>query len=121
MSALKLLEMRSQRDVVLSIYCGFFLVITNFLFSQAIPLGIYMWACVWISWRRFVGFNPRGTPAPMSNACVRRRAAGAGAAADGAFFIPLPRAHGSAVGAAARLGAALSGLSDTMTPATSPT
>src|SRR5207237_3608152 len=34
MAALKLLEMRSQRDVVLSIYLGFFLVITNFLFSQ---------------------------------------------------------------------------------------
>ncbi|HEX6635936.1 MAG TPA: transglutaminaseTgpA domain-containing protein, partial [Usitatibacter sp.] len=32
MAALKLLEMRTQREVALAIYLGFFLVLTNFLF-----------------------------------------------------------------------------------------
>ena len=44
MAALKLLEMRTQREVALAIYLGFFLVLTNFLFSQSIPLGLYMLA-----------------------------------------------------------------------------
>ena len=60
MAALKLLEMRTQREVVLSIYLGLFLVMTNFLFSQSIPLGIYMLACVWIFIATLVGFNRIG-------------------------------------------------------------
>ena len=38
MSALKLLEMRTQREVTLSIYLGFFLVLTSFLFSQSMQM-----------------------------------------------------------------------------------
>src|SRR6188768_2290688 len=45
MSCLKLLEMRTQREVTLAIYLGFFLVLTSFLFSQSIPLGLYMLVC----------------------------------------------------------------------------
>ena len=63
MSALKLLEMRTQREVVLAIYLGFFLVMTNFLFSQTIPLGLYMLACVWIFIATLVGFNRVGRAA----------------------------------------------------------
>ena len=33
---------------------------TNFLFSQSIPLGIYMLACVWIFVATLVGFNRVG-------------------------------------------------------------
>src|SRR6185437_10700450 len=60
MSALKLLEMRTQREVALSIYLGFFLVLTNFLFSQTIPLGLYLLACVWIFTGTLIGFNRMG-------------------------------------------------------------
>ena len=74
MAALKLLEMRNQRDVVLSIYLGFFLVMTNFLFSQTIPLGIYMLACVWIFVATLVGFNRVGRSPTLSE---RLRPAGA--------------------------------------------
>lgn len=48
MLGLKLLEMRSLRDAMLLIFLGYFLVITNFLYSQTILTGIYMLACVWI-------------------------------------------------------------------------
>jgi transglutaminase-like putative cysteine protease len=48
MLGLKLLEMRSLRDAMLLIFLGYFLVITNFLYSQTIPSGLYMLACVWI-------------------------------------------------------------------------
>ncbi len=117
MSALKLLEMRTQREVVLSIYLGFFLVLTNFLFSQSIPLGLYMLACVWIFIATLVGFNRVGKPPTLME---RLRPAGMllvqALPLMAAFFILFPRVQGPlwALPQDARSGA--SGLSDTMTP-----
>jgi protein-glutamine gamma-glutamyltransferase len=119
MAALKLLEMRSQRDVVLSIYLGFFLVVTNFLFSQTIPLGIYMLACVWIFVATLVGFNHQGrTP----TASERLRPAGAllvqALPLMVAFFILFPRNQGPLWALPQDARSAQSGLSDSMTPGT---
>jgi hypothetical protein len=61
MAALKVLEMRTQREVTLAIYLGFFLVLTSFLFSQSIPLGVYMLVCVWIFIATLIGFNRIGS------------------------------------------------------------
>ena len=46
MMALKLLEMNTQRDRLLVIFLAYFLVITNFFYSQSIPLAIYMFVLV---------------------------------------------------------------------------
>ena len=116
MAALKLLEMRTQREVVLSIYLGFFLVMTNFLFSQAIPLGIYMLACVWIFVAALVGFNRVGrTPTLVE----RLRPAGMllvqALPLMAAFFLLFPR--GGPLWALPRdVGAGRTGLSDSMSP-----
>ena len=123
MAALKLLEMRTQREVTLSIYLGFFLVLTNFLFSQTIPLGLYMLVCVWIFIATMVGFNRIGsTPTLARAAAPGGGAAAAGAAADGGVLHPLSARHGPALGAAAghALGA-LGALGDDDARATSPT
>ena len=48
MLALKLLEGRSQRDGVLLATLGFFLLVTNFLYSQTILTGLYMLGCAWL-------------------------------------------------------------------------
>ena len=117
MAALKLLEGRDQRDVVLSIYLGFFLVLTNFLFSQAIPLGIYMLACVWIFIATLVGFNRVGRAPSLGE---RLRPAGAllvqALPLMVAFFILFPRTQGPlwALPQDTRSGA--TGLSETMSP-----
>jgi transglutaminase-like putative cysteine protease len=117
MAALKLLEMRSQRDVVLSIYLGFFLVMTNFLFSQTIPLGIYMLACVWIFVGTLVGFNRVGR-APT----LRERLRPAGALLIQAlplmvaFFILFPRSTGPLWALPQDSRSAQTGLSETMSP-----
>lgn len=117
MAALKLLEMRSQRDVTLSIYLGFFLVVTNFLFSQTIPLGIYMLACVWIFVATLVGFNHHGR-APT----VKERLWPAGALLVQAlplmvaFFILFPRAQGPLWALPHDSRSGQTGLSDSMTP-----
>ena len=117
MAALKLLEMRNQRDVILCIYLGFFLVLTNFLFSQTIPLGIYMIACVWIFIGTLVGFNRVGRPATVGER-LRPSAALLLQALPlmVAFFILFPRTTGPLWALPTDSRSGLSGLSDSMTP-----
>lgn len=63
MLCLKLMEMRSRRDALLTVFLGFFLVFTNFLYSQTVFMGAYMLACVWIFTATLIGFNRVGTSA----------------------------------------------------------
>ncbi len=117
MAALKLLEMRTQREVVLSIYLGFFLVLTNFLFSQAIPLGLYMLVCVWIFIAVLVGFNRMGRPPTLAERLRPSLALMVQALPlMVAFFILFPRAQGPIWALPQDSRSAKTGLSDTMTP-----
>ncbi|MGZ5084876.1 MAG: transglutaminase TgpA family protein [Usitatibacter sp.] len=117
MSALKLLEMRNQREVTLSIYLGFFLVLTNFLFSQTIPLGLYMLVCVWAFIATLVGFNRIGSSPTLAE---RLRPAGMllvqALPLMVAFFILFPRAQGPLWALPQDTRGASTGLSDTMAP-----
>jgi transglutaminase-like putative cysteine protease len=117
MAALKLLEMRTQREVTLSIYLGFFLVLTNFLFSQTIPLGLYMIVCVWIFISTMVGFNRIGSSPTLAE---RLRPAAAlllqALPLMVAFFILFPRAQGPLWALPQDTRAGTSGLSETMAP-----
>jgi transglutaminase-like putative cysteine protease len=115
--ALKVLEMRTQREVTLAIFLGFFLVMTNFLYSQSIPLGLYMLACVWIFIATWVGFSRVG-----SEASLRERLYPAGAMLLQAlpmmlvFFVLFPRVQGPLWAIPQDGRAGRSGLSDSMTP-----
>ena len=44
--ALKLLEMKKKRDVLLVIYLCYFSVLAEFIYSQSIPVALYMSVCV---------------------------------------------------------------------------
>ncbi len=44
--SLKLLEMRQKRDVLLVIYLCYFTVVAQFIYSQSIPIAIYMVVCL---------------------------------------------------------------------------
>jgi transglutaminase-like putative cysteine protease len=117
MSALKLLEMRTQREVALSIYLGFFLVLTNFLFSQTIPLGLYLLACVWIFTGTLIGFNRMGR-APSIAERLKPAAALLVQALPlmVAFFLLFPRVPGPLWALPRDTQSGHTGLSDTMTP-----
>jgi transglutaminase-like putative cysteine protease len=69
MLCLKVLEMRRKRDAVIVIFLGFFLALTNFLYSQSLLMGAYMLGCVWIFVATLVGFNRM-----VSEASLRERA-----------------------------------------------
>jgi len=44
MMSLKLLEIKKHQDVLLFIFLGYFIVVTNFLFTQSIGMAVYMLA-----------------------------------------------------------------------------
>ena len=118
MAAMKLVEMRTSREVLLAIHLGFVLVMTNFLYSQTIPMGIYMLACVWIFVATLVGYQ-RGVGRP---ATVAERLVPAGKLLAQALplmvvlFVLFPRVTGPLWALPQDARAGLSGLSDTMTP-----
>lgn len=116
MAALKLLEMKSQRDVILCIYLGFFLVWTNFLFSQSIPLGLYMVACVWIFVATLVGFNRARRPKFSERLKPAASLVLQALPLMVAFFILFPRTSGPLWALPTDSRAGQSGLSDSMTP-----
>lgn len=49
LSGLKLLEMTNPRDALLVCFLGYFLIITNFLYSQTIPIALYMSVVVFVT------------------------------------------------------------------------
>ncbi len=70
MLCLKALEMKMKRDATLVVFLGFFLAMTNFLYSQTIFMGAYMVVCVWIFIATLIGFNRIGTEATVRERLV---------------------------------------------------
>lgn len=70
MVCLKVLEMRMKRDAMIPIFMGFFLAITNFMYSQTILMGLYMLVCVWIFVAALIGFNRINTEATLKQRLI---------------------------------------------------
>src|SRR3954467_14144923 len=56
-SGLKLLESRTHRDGAVAAFLGYFLIITNFLYTQGIPTALTMCAGVFAITLTLVGFS----------------------------------------------------------------
>ncbi len=56
-SGLKLLESRTHRDGAVAAFLGYFLIITNFLYTQSIPTALIMCVGVFIITATLVGFS----------------------------------------------------------------
>lgn len=117
MLALKLLEMKTAREAALLLALGFFLVLTNFLFSQSIPTGVYLLACVWLITAAIARLQQRPESADQRLAL---RTAGILLAQSVplmlVLFVLFPRVQGPLWGMPRDAHTGLSGLSDTMTP-----
>ena len=74
MLALKLLETRVLRDGMLLIFLGYFLVITNFLYSQTIPTALYMLACIWVITATMIGLHHTRNEPRVPRSTADRRA-----------------------------------------------
>lgn len=117
MLGLKLLETRTLRDAMLLSFLGYFLVITNFLYSQTIGTGLYMLACTVFITATMVSLNHANAEPPFR---VQLRTAGVLLAQSVplmlVLFLLFPRVSGPLWGLPRDAFAGVSGLSDTMTP-----
>jgi transglutaminase-like putative cysteine protease len=117
MLMLKLLEMRSSREVTLAIYLGMFLVVTNFFYSQSMLMAGYMLVCLWLFFSSMIGFNRVGAAPTLKE---RLRPAGlmllAAVPLAAVFFLFFPRIQGPLWRMPDDQRAARTGLSDNMQP-----
>jgi transglutaminase-like putative cysteine protease len=117
MLALKLLEGRSLRDGSLLATLGFFLLVTNFLYSQTLLTGLYMLGCAWLLVVALVSLQYAGSW-PGWKPPARRAAALMVQALPLmlVLFLLFPRLQGPLWGLPHDAYAGLTGLSDNMSP-----
>jgi transglutaminase-like putative cysteine protease len=116
LTLLKFLELKSQRDYMLVVFLSMFIVITAFLYSQAILLGIYLFAVVGIllSVLMYLNHRSRLDIRSMLKNAVKLMLAGVPIAA--LLFLLFPRLQSGLFTLPGDSHAGLSGMSDTLKP-----
>jgi transglutaminase-like putative cysteine protease len=90
--ALKTLELRARRDAMVVFFLGFFLVLTNFLYSQSLATAAAMLLSVWGLLAALVlAHMPVGKPTLHQAGAVAARTAALGAPLMVALFMLFPR------------------------------
>jgi hypothetical protein len=90
--ALKTLELRAKRDAMVVFFLGFFLVLTNFLYSQSPATAAAMLLSVWgLLTALVLAHMPVGKPSLRQAGAVAARAAAFGAPLMLALFVLFPR------------------------------
>jgi transglutaminase-like putative cysteine protease len=114
-SGMKLLETRTQRDAAVVAFLGYFLVITNFLYTQSIPTALAMCVALFVFTAALVGL---AAPQRMLRANLRTAGLLLAHAAPAALvlFLLFPRVQGPLWGLPQDAYAGISGLTDTMAP-----
>ena len=115
MAGLKFVELRATRDYYMVCLLAYFLVVTNFLFSQSIPTALYLLGVVLLTTTSLVRLN---SPAALSSADCARMAGLMVAESLPlmlAFFFLFPRLPGPLWGVPTESQSATTGLSDEMT------
>ena len=117
MLCLKMMELKSLRDATVLILLGYFLVITNFLYSQSIPMAFYLLACVWLITACLMAFQHRaGAPSPRPVLRLSALMLAQAIPLMLVFFLLFPRVQGPLWGLPQATASAMSGLSDSMSP-----
>ena len=114
-SGLKLMETRTHRDAAVATFLGFFLIITNFLYTQSIPTALAMCLALLMLTGSLVGFS---APTRPTRANLRTAGLLLAQAAPTALvlFLLFPRVQGPLWGLPQDAYAGMSGLSETMAP-----
>jgi transglutaminase-like putative cysteine protease len=116
-SGLKLLETRTHRDAAAAAFLGYFLIITNFLYTQSIPTALLMVAALFVLTWTLIGFSAPNR-APRANLKTAALLLGHAAPAALALFLLFPRVQGPLWGLPQDAYAGMTGLSETMSPGT---
>ena len=90
--ALKTLELRARRDALVVFFLGFFLVLTHFLYSQTLAIGLWMLLALWGLLSALVlAHMPVGRPALARAGAVALRATALGVPLMAVLFLLFPR------------------------------
>ena len=116
MLTLKLLEMHSARDAMLLVFLSYFLVITNFLYSQTIPTAAYMLACVWVITATMVAIHYNHPPHTARALRTSGFLLAQSVPLMLILFVLFPRIQGPLWGMPSDAQRSATGLSDTMEP-----
>ncbi len=116
-AGLKLLETRSHRDAAAAAFLGYFLIITNFLYTQTIPTAALMCAAVFAISATLVGLSAPHR-APRANVRTAALLLAHAAPAALALFLLFPRVQGPLWGLPQDAYTGMTGLSETMSPGT---
>ncbi len=115
LAGLKLLEMRSHRDATMVVFLCYFLILTNFLYTQSIPTALVMCGALVAITGALVSFS-----APQLKAAASLRTSGLLLAhavpISLVLFLLFPRVQGPLWGMPQDAYSGISGLSDTMAP-----
>jgi protein-glutamine gamma-glutamyltransferase len=114
-SGLKLMETRSHRDAVVVVFLGYFLIVTNLLFTQSIPTALAMCASVGMLTASLVGLSAPQRPM-LANLRTTGMVLAHAAPAAVILFLLFPRVQGPLWGLPQDAYAGISGLSGTMSP-----
>jgi len=89
---LKTLELRARRDALVVFFLGFFVVLTNFLYSQSLPVAVSMLLSVWgLLTALVLAHMPVGRPPLARAGALAARAALLGAPVMVVLFLLFPR------------------------------
>jgi transglutaminase-like putative cysteine protease len=115
--AFKLLEMHAKRDLFVVIFLSFFLLLTNFFYSQTVLTALAMMVTLTVLLTAQLSFQYTGIVPPLA----RRLRTAAGIVALAAplallLFVGFPRIQGPLWGLPGDAHGARSGMSDTMAP-----
>ena len=114
-AGLKLLETRSHRDAAVAAFLGYFLIITNFLYTQSMPTAVLMCAALFAITITLIGFSaPQRTPQANARTAALLLAHAAPAAL--VLFLLFPRVQGPLWGLPQDAYTGMTGLSETMSP-----
>lgn len=119
LAGLKVFEIKNHKDFYVSAYLGYFLVITNFFYTQTIPTAIYMFFIILIMTSGLIVYNDTEQ---KLNFFERTRFASAlliqSAPILLILFILFPRISGPLWGLPTDAHAGITGINDQMTPGT---
>ena len=90
--ALKTLELRARRDALVVFFLGFFVVLTQFLYSQSLATALWLLVSVWgLLTALVLAHMPVGRPPLRRAGALAARAAGLGVPVMVVLFLLFPR------------------------------
>ncbi len=117
MVTLKLLELKSARDVWLVIFLGYFLVLTHFLYSQSLFLAAYLFFITWLFTLNLITFSqPRAQQPWRSQFKLSAQLLLQAVPVMLVLFVLFPRINGPLWGLPSDAFGGQTGLSDSMAP-----